>query len=344
MAKSNDTTQQFNEREYAQRLVNSGYSPEQARDFARKTAEARNHPRMAMTPVCVDKAKTISDYAAEALALDQEEAERAGAIGFMARAMVQASLPHSKPQGSEYRRRNGNFELAMWSPMGLPYGTIPRLIISWVTSEAVRTKNRELDIGDSLSDFLSNLGLSRTGGKRGDITRLKNQMKRLLSSAITCTYDNGKHFAMRHVTPFESASLWWDPQDPEQLSLWESTLTLSPSFFAEVTLAPVPLRMKTLEALRGSSMALDIYSWLTYRNSYAQRPSRIPWEALQAQFGAGYPDTTQGTRDFKKKFLLALKKVSIAYPEAQKLQAETDVLVYVPGYPDVAPIAPSETP
>jgi hypothetical protein len=62
---------------------------------------------------------------------------------------------------------------------------------------------------------------------------------------------------------------------------------------------------------------------------------------LQRQFGAGYPETVRGRLDFKRKFLLALKKVAEVYPEAQKLRAETDVLVYVPGYPDVAPITPS---
>jgi hypothetical protein len=197
-----------------------------------------------------------------------------------------------------------------------------------------------LVLGESLSIFLSSLGLLRTGGKRGDITRLKEQMKRLLSSAITCTYDNGKRFAIQHVTPFESASLWWDPQDPEQISLWESILNLSPGFFAEITSAPVPLRMSTLGMLRGSSQSLDLYLWLTYRNFYARRESRIPWEALQRQFGAGYPETAQGKRNFKKKFLLALQSVGEVYPEAQKLRVEQDVLVYVPGYPDVAPITP----
>jgi hypothetical protein len=61
------------------------------------------------------------------------------------------------------------------------------------------------------------------------------------------------------------------------------------------------------------------------------------------QFGAGYPETPQGKRDFKKKFLLALKKVGSAYSEAQKLQAEEDVLIYVPGFPDVAPVVTKET-
>jgi hypothetical protein len=98
--------------------------------------------------------------------------------------------------------------------------------------------------------------------------------------------------------------------------------------------------MSTLGMLRGSSQALDLYLWLTYRNFYARRESRIPWKALQRQFGAGYPETTRGTLNFKRMFLLALKKVGEVYPEAQKLRAETDVLVYVPGYPDVAPVTP----
>ena len=60
-------------------------------------------------------------------------------------------------------------------------------------------------------------------------------------------------------------------------------------------------------------MALDIYVWLTYRNSYLRRPTLVPWAALQAQFGAGYSDSAQGLRDFKKAFREALKKVVTIY-------------------------------
>jgi hypothetical protein len=345
MAKSNDTTQEFNEREYAQRLVNQGYSPEQARDIARKTAEARNHPSTAMTPVYLDKVKTISNYAAEVLALDQEEAERAGAIGFMARAMVQATMPHSKPKETYFKRKNGNYTLFMQAnqEVGLPYGVIPRLLIAWMTQEAVRTKTRELLLGNSLSAFMRELSFIPSGGSRGTIPALKRQMQRLFTTTISCTYSDEERKAGIQMFLVDKYNLWWHPKNPDQQSLWQSTITLSDNFFQEVTTSPIPVRMRTLEALKGSSMALDIYCWLTYRNFYAQRSIRIPWEALQVQFGAGYPDTTQGKRDFKKNFLIALKKVGVAYPEAQKLQVETDVLVYVPGYPDVSPVVPSET-
>jgi hypothetical protein len=222
--------------------------------------------------------KSIDDYVAEILALDEEEARKAGAIGYMARALVQATMPHSKFEGCEFERRNGSFFISMLAPsrIGLPYGPLPRLLMSWMTTEAVRTKNRELILGDSLSAFMRELNLVPTGGRWGSITRLKNQMSRLSACSVTCTYDDGGHFALKHITPVEDIDLWWEPKDPNQQSLWQSTITLSAKFFKEITNSPVPIRMKTLEALRGSSMALDVYCWLTYRNFYARRPSPYP--------------------------------------------------------------------
>lgn len=48
----------------------------------------------------------------------------AGALGFMARAKVQATLPHRKVDGNEFERRNGAFTLSLMAPakIGLPYG------------------------------------------------------------------------------------------------------------------------------------------------------------------------------------------------------------------------------
>ena len=64
-------------------------------------------------------------------------------------------------------------------------------------------------------------------------------------------------------------------------------------------------------------MALDIYCWLTYRNSYLRKPSRIPWGALAAQFGADY----QNRKDFKRYFLAGLRQVLVLYPAPRVEQA-----------------------
>ncbi len=74
----------------------------------------------------------------DALAIEAQDAKEAGALGYMARALVQATLPHSKPDSNEFERRNGAFTLVMLAPskIGLPYGVIPRLMMAWMTTEA----------------------------------------------------------------------------------------------------------------------------------------------------------------------------------------------------------------
>jgi hypothetical protein len=272
----------------------------------------------------------------EALAIEAEEAKEAGSLGFMARSLVQATLPHSKQEGNEFTRRNGLFTLSILSPkeIGLPYGSIPRLLVAWVTTEAVKTRHRQLILGHSLSDFMEELDLMPTGGRWGTIIRLKTQMQRLFASAIRCFYGNDDSWAIKAIDLFDEANLWWNPKDPNQASLFESTLTLSEKFFNEAINAPVPIDMRALKALSKSPLALDIYCWLTYRMSYLKERSCIPWGALQVQFGSGYALNTQGTRDFKRAFLRELKKVGIVYPEA-KVDTQKTGLMLKPSKPHI---------
>ena len=83
-------------------------------------------------------------------------------LGFMARTMALCSLPRSNPGNrKEYKRVNGPFTLYMVAGGGnkLPYGNLPRLILAWVSTEAVRTQSRELVLGKSLSEFMRTLGI-----------------------------------------------------------------------------------------------------------------------------------------------------------------------------------------
>ena len=79
----------------------------------------------------------------------------------MARTMALCSLPRSNPGNrKEYKRVNGPFTLYMVAGGGnkLPYGNLPRLLLAWVCSEAVRTRSRVLVLGKSLSEFMRLLG------------------------------------------------------------------------------------------------------------------------------------------------------------------------------------------
>lgn len=247
----------------------------------------------------------------EVLAIEALAAKEAGAIGYMARALVQATMPHRKREGAEFTRRNGAFTLSLIAPshVGLPYGSIPRLLVSWVTTEAVRTGERELVLGDNLSQFMRELGMVPTGGRWGTVTRLREQMRRLFASSIIYTDDRATGFGVNTRPIADSARLWWDPKRPDQAALWESTLKLGEQFFDDITRSPVPIDLRALKALRRSPMALDIYCWLTYRLSYLRKPTVIPWAALQIQLGAEYGRE----RDFKAAFVSALRKVLCIY-------------------------------
>jgi len=248
--------------------------------------------------------------------IDREAAQEAGALGFMPRMFLQATLPHRDLKRNEFERRNGKYTLSIISQarIGLPYGVYPRLVTAWITAEAVRTKSRDLVLGDSLSDYMRQLSLKPTGGRWGSITQLREQMHRLFSITISCSIENEKYRKGKGFRLADNHVLWWDPKEPREKGLFNSTVRLSEVFFKEITSRPVPIDMRALKALKRSSLSLDLYGWLTYRNSYLYRPTQIPWEVLRLQFGAEHADTRQGRHKFKCALEKALAKVLVVYP------------------------------
>ena len=259
--------------------------------------------------------KNIDKLVNDALAIEAESATKAGTLGFMCRVLTIATMPHKRPREHTFERRNGNVTLTMMAipSVGLPYGAKPRLLMAWVTTEATRTKRRHLVLGDSLSDFMRQLGLVPTGGRWGTITALREQTKRLFSCAIAAKYESKNAYKAIPRVIADNIDLWWEPTNPDQKSPWTSSVTLSRQFYDEVVSHPVPIDLRALRALSRSPMALDLYIWLTYRMSYLKKETIIPWEALQTQFGANYAPNDQGTRDFKRAFVRQLIKVHAMY-------------------------------
>lgn len=245
-------------------------------------------------------------------------------IGFLARSLLIATLPHSDPKTNEFRRWNGSYDLLLYSrsDVGLPYGTIPRLLAIWMTTEAICTNNNQLYLGDSLASFMEKLGLQATGGKNGSINRFKEQLKRLSVAVVSCTWDKGAFEQEKGFRLISERFLWWDVEGFEA-----SKIILSKEFFEEIRNSPVPLDLRAVKALKQSCLALDIYCWLTYRMSYLKNPSTIQWGALREQFGVGYPHTLQGRRNFKKKFKQQLKRVLILYPDAKVEEIKEGIIL-----------------
>ena len=281
--------------------------------------------------------KSFQHLITESLAIESEQAKDAGALGFMARGLVQATMPHRKTNERDHIRRNGDYTLQMTAlreDIGLPFGVIPRLLLAWLATEAVRTKERELVLGDSMSVFMRELGLVPTGGRWGTITRLKDQSQRLFNAVISCSYTNVNQDTSTDFKITDHRSLWWH-QNPDQAGLFQSTVILTERFYNEIIENPVPVDMRALKSLKQSPMALDIYCWLTYRMSYLKQTTAITWPQLQAQFGAGYATDDVGLNNFQKAFTQHLKKVLVVYPEAN-IDTARGRLILKPSKPHVA--------
>ena len=199
-------------------------------------------------------------------------------LGFMARMMALCSLPRTNPGNrKEYKRVNGPFTLYMIAGGGskLPFGNLPRLILAWLSTEAVRTQSRELVLGRSLAEFMRTLGIYHNSGGRGGVrTRLRNQMERLFCAYVQLIYEDeyGKQFASSPIA--DRGEFWRNLKRPDEPVLWESKIELGEKFFQEIISHPVPIDMNTLKALKRCALGLDLYLWLVYRTFPLRAPLR----------------------------------------------------------------------
>jgi hypothetical protein len=282
--------------------------------------------------------------AATTILLDPDSPEWA----FMARHLVQCTLPHKNPGNVEqWARRNGNLTLGITPgrdfekncSIGYPYGVIPRLLLFWIVTEVKRTGQRRLELGNSLSEFMRKVGLipaSASGGKRSDATRLRQQMERLFACHISFQQTmvessrEGSRWLNMDVAP--DGELWWDPKQPEQGALWGSWIELGEKFAQAIMLSPVPFDMRVLRALRRSPLALDLYALLNYRCFTAKEPQFLRWRLLMPQLGCDYDDS----KNFGRKVKGVLQKIKTVQPNLNVKQEKGGIRFY-PSRPAIAP-------
>ena len=278
---------------------------------------------------------TVADQVNQLVSASEAEPDR----GFMARTMALCSLPRCNPGNRiRYVRRNGPFTLVMTTTglHKLPHGSNPRLMLAWISTEAVRTGSREIVLGRSLSEFMRKLGISSTDG-RGQ-ARLRNQMKRLFNCSVQLNYTAAGRETSATALVAELTDFWWNPKHPDQTGLWESKVRLSEAFFNEIVSHPVPLDLTTLKALKRSPLGLDLYLWLVYRIFALTSSQRLTWRQLYWQFGVD-PDKASDrvtVRNFQRQAVRELKKIKLAWPELNYSTAP-GVLILHPSTPAIAP-------
>lgn len=240
-------------------------------------------------------------------------------LGFMMRLLALCTLPRTNPgDRTQYVRRNGPHILTMTAtgtPPKLPYGNIPRLLLAWVCTEAVRTQSRTLRLGRSHSEFMRKLGMtSDSGGSRGQLTRTRNQMQRLFAATVTVIerLKGNERSISSYIA--DRRDYWWDPKG-DQPMLWESTIELGERFYDEIVSCPVPLDMHILRAMKRSALGLDLYMWLNYKMFGLRETQRLTWRQLYRQFGPTNKADKKTVDNFRTQVLRELAKLKDAWPQ-----------------------------
>ena len=262
--------------------------------------------------------------------------ETADSISFQYVPLIQCSFPHADPgEATVFSRRNGWLELTLSTArpeMGLPYGVPARLLTIYCASEAIRTRSPEIFLGSNVNEFLRRLDVPITRGERGSQRVYANQLMRLLHCAVSIdeniTDANGRTgLHIRQALFAQEARLWWDTDGAGQ----GSSLVLSDVLYESILERSAPLSTNAIKQLRKSPMDLDVYAWLVHRLFTLSRPSTVTWAQLSGQFGHGYTEA----RKFRHYFLDSLKRVQVAYPEANLKVGDVGVIL-LPSKPHVA--------
>jgi len=273
------------------------------------------------------KQANINKMVAKALSIQGTNVHKAKALAFMARSMVLTFMPHKKQKNNEYTMQNGDQLLHMSAPkeIGLPYGSIARLIVAFWVTQVIKTKKRDVELGDSLSKFMSELDMVPTGGKWGSITRVKEQMNRLIATSIYSGTHNEFGHNSEKLDFVQSSNVLWQTSHSNQMNISPNTVRLSEGFFEQIMKNAVPLDMRILKALKKSPLAIDLYLFLNYKLSLVKKYTPLTWEILHQIFGSDYKEL----KHFKPEFNKAYDKVCLFAKEFKvKINPKKGLILY----------------
>jgi hypothetical protein len=275
------------------------------------------------------------------IAGDQIASEPPDRNDFLHTVMCQVGLPRRATEARTFERHSGHVSVSLeagrlwngnqWVEQPLPFGTTPRLVMVHVSSEAIRTKSRKVEVGDSMRQFMQMLGIGDGGGPRGGYTQVRRQIEALAACRLTIGMQSEGRVVTVDAKPIKRFEAWLH-QDGSQRTLWPGVMELSTDFFDTLAEHAVPLDYRALSALKHSALALDIYTWLAHRLCRISKRGGVmlSWQNLRDQFGQEYAES----RDFKWEFRRALRQVQVVYQTARVAEIAGGLHLY----PSPAPI------
>jgi len=259
---------------------------------------------------------------------------------FLHSALCAMSLPVRRPADDQAPiiRQDGQYTLVITpkpvlvsvsgkqqlSVLGVPYGSLPRLVLIHIMTEAVRNKSRHVELGSSFTDWMRQLGFRTISyGPRGSATLIRQQLDRLLACEWMIRWDSDpgqaqKEFGVKEIK-LTNEYVGVDRKNGS----FVREIFLTEAFFDHLRKHAVPLNEHAIRQLRDSATALDLYTWLAYRlpRINQKRPATLSWQQLAVHFG----NDKTNIRKFRQTVREAWnQQVSGVYPEAR---AEFDTSV-----------------
>lgn len=206
-----------------------------------------------------------------------------------------------------------------WEHIGVPFGAHARLILLFLQTEALRTGSREVELGNSLRDWLGRMGVPIGGSQARSV---RDQAERISRCRLTFHIQGTGKAGLVNQSIVDRA-LFIEDGDGQQGRLSLETAKLSEGFFEQLRRHPVPLEEAAVRALANNSAALDVYLWLAYRLHVLTAPRHVTWSALKGQFGAGFREI----KHFKNRWPKALQLAMAVYPGAKVEVTDSGVIL-----------------
>jgi hypothetical protein len=212
--------------------------------------------------------------------------------------------------------------------IGVPYGSFARLILLFLQTEAIRSGNREVELGRSMNAWMGRMGVSN-GGRNYQL--VSEQARRISACRLTFFADRENGTERRQNGAFvQDAISMAGLAEGDQPTLWQDRVRLDDGFWRSLRTHPVPVREEAIRAIGTRSLAIDVYVWLAYRLHSLSKPAAVSWVSLHAQFGGGF----RRVQHFKPVFADALGLALAVYPEA-RVDGEAEGITLHPSAPAV---------
>ena len=263
-----------------------------------------------------------------------------GSLGFAFSGWAQCALPHRRLDDDARWEIAGERVRLVVEPglrptsddgpmehVGVPYGSVARLILLFLQTEALRKRTREVELGGSLRQWLTKIGAS-IGGSNARAVR--DQAERISRCRLTFHIQGSGKIGLVNQSIVDRALFIENDSRQGRLSL--ETAKLSEGFFEQLMKHPVPIEEAAIKAISNNPAALDAYLWLAYRLHVLSGDKLITWKALKSQFGTGYKELFH----FKPRFTQALALATAVYPAA-RIEVLEQGVVLKPSRPPVMP-------